>query len=420
MSIDMRTILLDIMSGKNINLTTNSNFLAWPEFQALWQTPQDPEWHAEGNVLIHTEMVLNECGSVAQSLNLQQRGLLYLSALFHDIAKPETTKYDAEIKHTIAPSHERIGGIRSRFMLRVLMEDISDEERRLVSQLVATHHLVKRAVKKFENDDSDAISYLERLAARVDTKLLWALEMADMRGRVCIDQAKQIEIVELFRMLCEENKVFGCTPKPWFSFDQIGDIPFADGFTAEYALDEMHRRRLLGWIKNEYQARAFLYEIARTKNKNQIAFVVFPIGISGSGKTAMYDNYFKDFVKISPDSQREIEFGDESCQEDHGKIYQNCTEQLKDVLRRGGRAYFDATNIIPDLRSKQVNICYDYGALVEFRVFDLPLEVLKKRNQERTRKVPEFVLDRQLFKFEWPLPEEYHKITVVNEYMRWW
>lgn len=411
MSIDKKTILSNIMSGKEINLTSNSNFKLWPEFDALRQTPQDPEWHAEGDVLIHTEMVLHECAGIFSDTT--DRELLYLSALFHDIAKPETTRYDEEIKHTIAPGHERIGGIRTRSMLRVLGNELTHEKRRCISQLVSTHHLVKRTVKKFEINDEEAISYLESLASRVDTQLLWGLEMADMKGRHCIDKERQVEIVEFFRMLCEENNIFGSTPAPWFESEQVNDIPFEDSSIESYALAEMHRRRLLGWIKDEYQAKAFLHEVARTRKK--IPYIIFPIGASGSGKSRAFETLSSDFIKISPDSQREIEYGDASIQGDNGKIYQICTEQMKEVLRTGGKAYFDATHVIPDLRNKLVNICHDYGSMVVFWIFDIPLEVLKKRNAERSRNVPESVIEQQISKFEWPLPEESHRTVIFDE-----
>lgn len=411
MSIDKKAILSNIMIGKEINLTSNPNFKSWPEFDALRQTPQDPEWHAEGDVLIHTEMVLHECAGIFSDPT--DKKLLYLSALFHDIAKPETTRYDEEIQHTIAPGHERIGGVRTRSILRLLDDKLTHEERRCISQLVSTHHLVKRAVKKFETNDAEAIPYLERLASRVDTQLLWGLEMADMKGRHCIDKERQVEIVEFFRMLCEENNIFGSTPTPWFESGQVDDLLFEDDSIESYALAEMHRRRLLGSIKDEYQAKAFLHEVARSRKK--IPYIIFPIGASGSGKSRALEKLSSDFMKISPDSQREIEYGDASIQGDNGKIYQICTEQMKEVLRTGGKAYFDATHVIPDLRSKLVNICHDYGGMVVFWIFDIPLETLKKRNAERSRHVPESVIEQQMSKFEWPLPEESHKVLIFDE-----
>ena len=70
----------------------------FPEIDALRGVPQDPEWHPEGDVWVHTLMVLD----VAATLRGAGEDLaLMFGALCHDLGKPATT--------------ERIGGrIRSR------------------------------------------------------------------------------------------------------------------------------------------------------------------------------------------------------------------------------------------------------------------------------------------------------------------
>ena len=70
----------------------------FPELDALRGVPQDPEWHPEGDVWVHTLMVLD----VAATLRGAGEDLaLMFGALCHDLGKPATT--------------ERIGGrIRSR------------------------------------------------------------------------------------------------------------------------------------------------------------------------------------------------------------------------------------------------------------------------------------------------------------------
>ena len=179
-----------------------------------------------------------------------------------------------------------------------------------------------------------------------------------------------------------------------------------------YAMRETHRRRLTGEIKNEYQARAFCHEVARTRK--QVPHVIFTIGVSGSGKSYSFAEFADSHERISTDAQRLIKYGNEARQGKHGPIYQACTEQLIIVLRNCGGAYFDATNIVPDLRSKLVSLCHAYGALVSFHVFDVSLETAKRRNKERDRKVPEVVIEKQASKFEWPFPEEYHLIEVID------
>ena len=64
----------------------------FPLLHDLARTEQDAIWHAEGNVAIHTEMVLQSLytllGSMEPTIVGRQRQTLILAALLHDIAKP--------------------------------------------------------------------------------------------------------------------------------------------------------------------------------------------------------------------------------------------------------------------------------------------------------------------------------------------
>lgn len=74
------------------------------EFQVintLKQIPQNPKYHGEGNVYIHTKYVCNELLNLKEwsELSNEQKVILYLGALFHDIGKIICTKIeDGEIK----------------------------------------------------------------------------------------------------------------------------------------------------------------------------------------------------------------------------------------------------------------------------------------------------------------------------------
>ena len=67
-----------------------------PLLMQVHETPQDPEWHGEGDVGIHTDMVLSEIYEMlrkeAKHITGIQRVALILGAVFHDIAKPLTTR----------------------------------------------------------------------------------------------------------------------------------------------------------------------------------------------------------------------------------------------------------------------------------------------------------------------------------------
>lgn len=66
---------------------------ALPELAALATTPQDPRWHPEGDVLVHSLWAADLAAVYADehALDEDRRGLLVLAALFHDIGKPDTT-----------------------------------------------------------------------------------------------------------------------------------------------------------------------------------------------------------------------------------------------------------------------------------------------------------------------------------------
>src|SRR5262245_15480713 len=67
---------------------------AW--FRALAHCAQDPVHHGEGNVLVHTRMVVDALlGSTEwPRLSSADRRVIFWAALLHDIAKPASTRVD--------------------------------------------------------------------------------------------------------------------------------------------------------------------------------------------------------------------------------------------------------------------------------------------------------------------------------------
>ncbi|MCK6065052.1 MULTISPECIES: HD domain-containing protein [Microbacterium] len=65
-----------------------------PELAALAGTPQDPVWHPEGDVLVHSLWAadLAATHAVQHDIHADRRELLVLASLLHDVGKPDTTR----------------------------------------------------------------------------------------------------------------------------------------------------------------------------------------------------------------------------------------------------------------------------------------------------------------------------------------
>jgi putative nucleotidyltransferase with HDIG domain len=74
---------------------------AIPELEALSDTPQPPEYHAEGDVAIHTRLAIEACPSDCDPD-------LRWVALLHDIGKPDTTERSEDGRIT-AYGHAKMG-----------------------------------------------------------------------------------------------------------------------------------------------------------------------------------------------------------------------------------------------------------------------------------------------------------------------
>jgi putative nucleotidyltransferase with HDIG domain len=68
---------------------------AVPELAALARTPQDPHWHPEGDVLVHSLWAADLAAAYSdeQAVGQDRRALLVLASLFHDLGKPDTTRH---------------------------------------------------------------------------------------------------------------------------------------------------------------------------------------------------------------------------------------------------------------------------------------------------------------------------------------
>ena len=86
--------------------------------QSLQDCPQDPRYHAEGDVLTHTRLVCEALIALPAWRELPpiERSLLFAAALLHDVAKPAATEIEADGSIT-SKGHVRQGAKMARQIL---------------------------------------------------------------------------------------------------------------------------------------------------------------------------------------------------------------------------------------------------------------------------------------------------------------
>jgi tRNA nucleotidyltransferase (CCA-adding enzyme) len=150
-----------------------------PEMVPLIGCEQEPEWHPEGDVWIHTLMVIDRARELNGDLDRPRLLTVMLGAVCHDLGKPATTAFiDGRIRSL---DHEQAGVEPAISLLNRLNVYTIDgfDVRRHVTGLVA-HHLKPSMLHKAPAVGDGAF---RRLAQKVDLELLARLARADCLGR---------------------------------------------------------------------------------------------------------------------------------------------------------------------------------------------------------------------------------------------
>jgi tRNA nucleotidyltransferase (CCA-adding enzyme) len=151
-----------------------------PEMEPLYDCPQDPEWHPEGNVWVHTLMVIDRARELNGDLDRPRLVTVMLGAICHDLGKPMTTAViDGRVK---SPNHEAMGVAPATKILDRLNINTLDgfDVRAQVLGIVAEH---LRPMAFFKARDTVTDGAFRRLAQKADLELLVRFARADCTGR---------------------------------------------------------------------------------------------------------------------------------------------------------------------------------------------------------------------------------------------
>lgn len=152
----------------------------FPEIKSMIDVPQDPEWHPEGDVFVHTRLVLDRARELIDPLSYAKQVTVMLAALAHDFGKPSTTEF-LEGRWR-SRGHEEAGVLPTEeFLDRLNLHTLDGYNvRGQVVALVRDHLKPGEFYKKRDEVGEGAF---RRLARKCELDLLYRVAKADSLGR---------------------------------------------------------------------------------------------------------------------------------------------------------------------------------------------------------------------------------------------
>lgn len=192
-----------------------------PEIEAMKGVAQPPEYHPEGDVFVHTRLLLEKLHEPSATLAL--------AALFHDVAKPVTYTVD-EAGRIRFNSHAPIGARMSREIMKRLR--FSNEEIDKVSSAVEHHMTFKDTPKMREGK-------LKLFISRPNFGEELELHRVD-----CLSASGNLENYEFIRKKLSEYAHEPLRPKPLLTGNDLISLGLKPGPVMKPVLDEAYELQL--------------------------------------------------------------------------------------------------------------------------------------------------------------------------------
>jgi len=218
-----------------------------PEMRPLVGCAQEPEWHPEGDVWIHTLMVIDKARQLNDDLDRPRLTTVMLGAVCHDLGKPATTAViDGRIRSI---DHEQVGVAPTLSLLDRLNVHTIDgfDVRAQVVGLVA-NHLKPGMFHKAQHVGDGAF---RRLAQKVDLELLARLARADCLGRT---GAFDCSAMDWFLARAQALGVEHQPPPPLLMGRHLLELGLQPGPRVGEILRQVYEKQLDGEIKTVEEA----------------------------------------------------------------------------------------------------------------------------------------------------------------------
>jgi predicted kinase len=342
--------------------------------QAMRGCPQDPIFHAEGDVWVHVHKVCEALAALQEWRQLPEaeREILFAAALLHDQAKPSCTKEEGG--RISSRGHSQRGALDARRILWEMGVDFAAREQ--VCALVRYHQSPFRLINR---PDSQWLAFLISQTTRCD--LLTLLAKADILGRDCADQELLLEQVALFEEYCQEQKCLSSSRQ----------------------FPSRHSR--------------FLYFRAKNRDPNYLAHedprckVTMMSGLPGAGKDTWIKKHAAGQPVISLDAIRQDL--EAAATGNQGIVVSEAREKTREFLRKHNDFIWSATNLSRELRYQLVDLFCAYHARVRIVYVEVEQKTLFRQNRARDTPVPEAAIKRLMNR--WKVPS-----SIEADEVEWW
>ncbi len=353
----------------------------YPFLNDLKGCQQEPEYHAEGDVWTHTQMVVKAfLGMNEYDCSTDEIQELLFACIFHDIGKPIT--YLCENGKHCSPKHAVRGSEFLRHFLWKSNSSIPFIQREKLIQLIRLHAWPLRFIER----EAPERTVLEA-SMLTSNKLLGVLAMSDMRGRICQDRVAQQNLIETSRLFLAEAEMYNCLNTP-------------------YKFPNAHTKRQY-FLGKDINPEYALFDSAKFE-------VTMMCGLPTTGKDLWLKKNYNNLI-ISRD---EIRWSGKY--KDEGQVLQEYQSQMKIALAKKTDFAINATHLRRDIRQGYINLIEDYGGKVKI-VFchGDHAELLKrntKRNAERSiqKQIPNEAIEKLALRMEPPTAIECHELIFVD------
>jgi poly(A) polymerase len=234
-------IILSPNRARGLDLLVESGLIQHflPEVLDLIGCEQPPQFHPEGDVYVHTKMMLN---MLEGEITLE----LALAVLLHDIAKPPTFSYNPEEDRIRFSGHDSLGAEMAETILRRLK--YSNKTIEDVCAMVANH-------MNFMNVRFMKTAKVKRFMARPTYEQEMELHRVD-----CASSNGITENYDFLRSKEEEFAAEPLIPPPLVTGKDLIDLGYTPGPQFKKILQAIQTEQLEGKLTEHNQAIAWLKE----------------------------------------------------------------------------------------------------------------------------------------------------------------